>query len=372
MRNHPPGTLLSPEQRLDWLQLSAVETVGPITFRQLIDRYGSADVALRGLPHLIRRGGSHADIRIPPRAEASAWMEAAEAAGGCWVAWPEPGYPPLLREIVDAPPLVSIMGDTTLPTRPTVAIVGARNASANGRRVAQLLAKALGRSGMVVVSGLARGIDAAAHRAALATGTIAAVAGGFDRPYPEENAQLHRDIARQGLILAEDRPGTAPRASHFPRRNRLIAGLSLGVVVIEAAERSGSLITARSALDQGREVFAVPGSPLDPRSRGGNRLIKDGATLVEDVDDVLDALSISRLAQLRTQQEPMPAPSEESTDSARHRVLELLGPNPVTVDELVRQCQLSAPDVLAVLLESELAGHLERHPGNHVSKRYDK
>jgi len=252
--------------------------------------------------------------------------------------------------------------------------VGARNASANGRRFAQGLAHDLGRSGLLVVSGLARGIDAAAHRGALETGTLAVVAGGIDSVYPEENRDLHEAIAERGVIVAEMPVGTEPQARHFPRRNRLISGISMGVVVVEAALRSGSLITTRFALEQGREVFAVPGSPLDPRCRGTNDLIRRGAGLVEGAEDVLNVLQgqLHGLAAEPVRRSPPPILSDgninqNSLDQAQETVLEALGPSPVAVDELVRQCQLSPAIIATVLLELELAGRLERHPGNQIS-----
>jgi DNA processing protein len=365
---------LNPAERLDWLRLLRTENVGPITFYQLLQRFGSAAVALEALPGFARKGGRSTGIAICPRAEAEREVAALAKAGGRLVAWGEPDYPPALAVIDDAPPLISVVGDARLLQRRAIAVVGARNASANGRRFARDIAAELGRTGFLVVSGLARGIDAAAHQGALETGTLAVVAGGVDAVYPEENRALHEAIAERGVIAAELPIGTEPQARHFPRRNRIISGVSLGVLVVEAALKSGSLITARFALEQGREVFAVPGSPLDPRCRGANDLIRGGATLVEGVDDVLNALG-GQLSDPRRPVFTQPRgvaltdgnDTENQADSARAKVLEGLGPSPVLVDELVRQCQLSPAVVATVLLELELAGRLERQPGNRVT-----
>jgi DNA processing protein len=365
---------LNPAERLDWLRLLRTENVGPITFYQLLQRFGSAAAALEALPGFARKGGRSAGIAICSRADAEREVAALAKAGGRLVAWGEPDYPPALAVIDDAPPLISVVGDARLLQRRAIAVVGARNASANGRRFARDIAAELGRTGFLVVSGLARGIDAAAHQGALEAGTLAVVAGGVDAVYPEENRALHEAIAERGVIAAELPIGTEPQARHFPRRNRIISGVSLGVLVVEAALKSGSLITARFALEQGREVFAVPGSPLDPRCRGANDLIRGGATLVEGVEDVLNALG-GQLSDPRRPASTRPRgvalsdgnDTENQTDSARAKVLEGLGPSPVLVDELVRQCQLSPAIVATVLLELELAGRLERQPGNRVT-----
>jgi len=365
---------LNPAERLDWLRLLRSENVGPITFYQLLQRFGSAAVALEALPSFARRGGRSAGIAICSRVEAERELAALAKAGGRLVAWGEPDYPPALAVVDDAPPLISVVGDARLLQRRAVAVVGARNASANGRRFALDIAGELGRSGFLVVSGLARGIDAAAHQGALETGTLAVVAGGVNVVYPEENRPLHEAIAEHGVIAAELPVGTEPQARHFPRRNRIISGVSLGVLVVEAALKSGSLITARFGLEQGREVFAVPGSPLDPRCRGANDLIRGGATLVETVEDVVNALG-GQLSEPRLPAHIRPATtpltdgndSGNQADAARTKVLEGLGPSPVLVDELVRQCQLSPAIVATVLLELELAGRLERQPGNRVT-----
>ncbi len=364
---------LNPAERLDWLRLIRSENVGPVTFYQLLARFGSAEAALAALPEIARRGGRARPLSIFPRAAAEREMQQLQAAGARFVAWGEPDYPAALAAIDDAPPLISARGDTSFFTRSAMAVVGARNASANGRRFARDIAMQLGQHGLLVVSGLARGIDAAAHDGALASGTVAVLAGGIDRDYPDDNRGLHEQIAERGVLIAELPVGTEPQARHFPRRNRIISGCSLGVLVVEAALRSGSLITARFALEQGRDVFAVPGSPLDPRCRGANDLIRNGAILCETVDDIMRELQ-PRLAstlgerkrEAYTSAESV-APGESELAQTRSRLVELLSPTPVPVDELVRQCHLSTALVVTILLELELAGRIERHPGNQVS-----
>ena len=368
--------ILDESERIDWLRLIRSENVGPVTFFHLLRHYGSARAALDALPALAKRGGKRG-IRICPADVAEREIEAAEAVGARLVAHGEPEYPRGLAAIEDAPPLFALLGDGSLVRRPMVAVVGARNASANGRRLAKALAEELGAAGVTVVSGLARGIDAAAHSGALESGTAAVIAGGIDVVYPAENLKLHQEIAAKGALLAESPPGTKPTARHFPRRNRLISGLSLGVVVVEAAPRSGSLITARMALEQGREVFAVPGSPLDPRARGANNLIRQGALLTETAEDVLQALAGQLSAPLAeppvgefdpmASRDPERGQMRDPSDTSKKNIVELLSPSPVAVDELIRQCQVSAALVAVVLLELELAGRLERHPGGRVS-----
>jgi DNA processing protein len=369
----PAPRTLNPAERLDWLRLIRSENVGPVTFYQLLSRFGSAEAALAALPEIARRGGRGRALSICPRATAERELQQLHAAGARLVAWGEPDYPAALAALDDAPPLISVKGETKLFARNALAIVGARNASANGRRFARDIALQLGQTGLLIVSGLARGIDGAAHDGSLGTGTVAVVAGGIDQVYPEENRRLHEQIAESGLIVAEMPVGTEPQARHFPRRNRIISGCSLGVLVIEAALRSGSLITARFALEQGREVFAVPGSPLDPRCRGTNDLIRNGAILTETADDIMRELQprLSQALSERKREAFSPAesigPSDSELTQARERLVELLSPTPVAVDELVRQCQLSAALVVTILLELELAGRIERHPGNQVS-----
>jgi DNA processing protein len=345
----------------------------------MLRRFGSARAALDALPRLARRGERTATVAAPTRAAVEAELAALHRAGAHLVCWGEPGYPSALAAIEDAPPILTVLGEAQLLQRPMIAMVGARNASANGRRLARDLASELGRGGLVVISGLARGIDAAAHLGSLETGSVAVVAGGVDIVYPAENRGLYDALARQGAIAAELPLGTEPQARHFPRRNRIISGMALGVVVVEAAARSGSLITARFALEQGREVFAVPGSPLDPRARGCNELLRRGATLTETAEDVLSQLG-SQLAAAEPIRRPPPIAADVATrlpappadepaedDAGLELILERLGPTPVPVDELVRQCQMSAAAVATLLLELELAGRIERHPGNLVS-----
>jgi len=361
---------LTERERIDWLRLSRSENVGPITFRHLIGRYGSAAEALARLPELARRGGRRRPIRVPEVAAAEAELARLAAHGGRLLAAAEPDYPAALAAIDDRPPLIAVAGDAGLLARPCIAVVGARNASAAGRAFARRLAADLGQAGFVVVSGLARGIDGAAHRAALATGTAGVVAGGIDVVYPAEHAELQAEIAAAGCLVAEQPFATVPQARHFPRRNRLISGLALGVVVVEAALKSGSLITARLAGEQGRLVFAVPGSPLDPRARGANRLIRDGAELVESAADVVRALTpmIDRPWPLS---EPVgPALGEPDTGDDDLDPRQVIGPTPVELDWLIRDLGRPAAEILGLILEWELAGRVERHAGNRVSAVY--
>lgn len=367
----------SAADRHDWLRLIRSENVGPITFRQLLRRYGSAAAALDALPGLAERGGKRR-IRIAAPAEATREIEALGALGGRHLFWGEPDYPQALAMLDDAPPALSIKGTVGLLGRPKVAVVGARNASASGRKLAADLARGLGAAGLVVVSGLARGIDGAAHAASLDSGTIAVLGGGLDIVYPPENAELQARIGEAGLLLAEMPVGTQPLAQHFPRRNRLISGLSYGVVVVEAALKSGSLITARFALEQGREVFAVPGSPLDARAGGPNDLIKRGAHLTERAEDVLAVVrpmldrplaeppGQDRLQGLLPLGGPPQAPDERVLAAARTKIAELLSPTPTALDDLVRLSGLSPELVLVALLELELAGKAQRLPGQRV------
>jgi DNA processing protein len=376
MLDGAPDTL-NPQERLDWLRLIRTENVGPVTFHQLLQRHGSAAAALAALPELARRGGRR-NFTICSRDQAERELTAVHKLGARLVAWGEPEYPANLAPLDDAPPLITVLGRPELLVRKSIAMVGARNASASGQRFAREMAYDLARAGFIVTSGLARGIDAAAHGGALAQGTVAVVGGGADVVYPEENRGLYDEIVEQGAVVAESPVGTVPQARHFPRRNRLISGMSVGVVVIEAALKSGSLITARFAAEQGRDVFAVPGSPLDPRCRGTNDLIRNGATLVEGAEDVLSALiGVGGMGGRRGTEAPKrrygPQPPPETTpkelDEAEISLTGLLGPTPVPVDELLRQCHLSPSIIATVLLELELAGRLDRHPGGLVSLR---
>jgi DNA processing protein len=361
--------------RIDHLRLIRTEGVGPVTFRRLIDRYHSPAAALDALPRLARAGGKATAPTTITAAEAERELERTNALGGRMVLLGDPDYPPLLAMLDDAPPCLIMSGDIGLALQRCVAAVGGRNASANGQRMAENLAAELAVT-VVVVSGLARGIDTAAHNGAMRTGrTIAVIAGGIDQPYPPENADLHRRIGDTNLLITESPIGTVPQARHFPRRNRIIAGLSLGVVVVEAALRSGSLITARIAQEEGREVFAVPGSPLDPRARGGNDLIRQGAMLVETAADILDNLPMQPTPiqpGKRGFSEPEMAFSyepgaPESPPEARSQILSLLSPEPTMVDDLVRRCHLTPSVTMAVLLELELAGRVETLPGSRVA-----
>ena len=361
---------LSDAERRNWLRLSRTQNVGPVTFAQLIARFGSAGAALKEIPRLAKRGGGDA-LRIPSEDDAAHELDALAELGGRMVASCEPDYPHGLAAAEPAPPLISVLGKVELLQREMIAIVGARNASALGRKLAGMLARDLGASGLVVVSGLARGIDAAAHEAALPIGTCAVLAGGVDNIYPPENAGLYESIRNQGCVVSEMPLGQTPQARHFPRRNRIISGLARGVVVVEAAEGSGSLITARFALEQGREIFAVPGSPLDPRAKGTNRLLREGATLVECAEDIVVVLRPMLGREFGEPERglgPLPDQSDEAAvDRLRAKVEEALGPAPVPVDELVRQTGAPIGAVLTILLELELAGRIARHPGNQVS-----
>ncbi|MGV8939674.1 MAG: DNA-processing protein DprA [Allorhizobium sp.] len=369
------GIALSDKQRIAWLRLIRSDNVGPATFRDLINHFGSAETALAMLPELSQRGGSTRTIRIASESDAIRELETARKFGARFVGIGEPDYPPALRQIDGAPPLLAMKGNLAAATLPAVGIVGSRNASISGAKFASQIAIATGRAGYAVISGLARGIDAAAHRASLETGTIAAMAGGLDRPYPPENIGLLDEICSgQGLAISEMPFGWEARARDFPRRNRLIAGVALGVVVVEAARRSGSLITARLAADFGRLVFAVPGSPLDQRCHGTNQLLKDGAIVTTGAEDVLEALApLSQIVQFSPPEaeepldegnRPMIPPPD---DNDRAVIVDALGPTPVEVDDIIRHTGLAASSVYLVLLELDIAGRLHRHPGGMVS-----
>jgi len=361
---------LTEDQRIDWLRLIRTENVGPRTFRTLLDQFGSAGAAVRLLPELARRGGRSL-VNIPGRDQAEAEIEEAARMGVRYVALGEPGYPKLLREIDDAPPLIALRGNAAIFEKPAVAIVGARNASLAGTRYAGQLAREFAEAGFAVVSGLARGIDAAAHRASLSFGTVAVLAGGHARPYPAEHKDLLEAMIEEGAAISEMPHRWEPRAHDFPRRNRLVSGLAIGVVVVEAAERSGSLITARLAGEQGREVFAVPGSPSDPRAGGTNRLIKQGAMLVTSAADVIENLKPMLGTPLASaMREPAVAIQTSAApggDELRERIVAMLSTAPVVLDDLVREANAGAGDVQIALLELELAGRIERHGGGLIS-----
>ena len=370
----PKGIALTERQRIAWLRLIRSDNVGPATFRDLINHFGSAEAALSMLPELSARGGATRSIRIATEAEAYRELEAVQRFGARFVGIGEPDYPQALRQIDGAPPLLAVKGDLSILNRPAVGIVGSRNASISGAKFAAMIARDCGRAGYTVVSGLARGIDTAAHRASLNTGTIAAMAGGLDQPYPPENVGLLDEIWNgYGLAVSEMPFGWEPRARDFPRRNRLIAGISLGVAVVEAAFRSGSLITARMAGEFGRLVFAVPGSPLDPRCHGTNGLLKDGAMIVTSPEDVVEALAPLAQPDLFS----LPSAEEPKRESGRivlppdetdrTLVIDALGPTPVEVDDIIRHTGLSASAVYLVLLELDMAGRLHRHAAGQVS-----
>lgn len=369
-----PEQRLSDTQRLAWLRLLRSENVGPATFLALVNQFGGAQAAIDALPDLSRRGGRTQAIRLCSIDDAAAELSRARGIGAHLVAHGECGYPPALAHADGSPPLIYVKGRLELAEMPIVSIVGARNGSAAGQKFTRQIANALGLDGFVIASGLARGIDTAAHTASLDNGTIAVVAGGIDIVYPPENADLQAAIGERGLLVSERAPGYTPRAKDFPRRNRLISGIALGVVVIEAAQRSGSLITARLAGEQGREVFAVPGSPLDPRAAGTNNLLKQGATLVTGPEDIIEALapmlgrpapSPRELSSHGEQEVPRPLPDIGQTE--RDRVIEALGPSPIDIDEIIRCTGIETRKVHIILLELDLAGRLQRHPRQLVS-----
>jgi len=354
------------EDLVDRLRLLRTPGIGPVTFRQLMRRFGTATAALGAVPDLARRGGGKAPP-IRSREEAEREIARVDKLGARFLALGQGLYPRLLAEMEDAPPLLVARGQAGLLDRQAVAIVGARNASAAACRFGRGLAHDLGRYDVVVVSGLARGIDSAAHDGALESGTIGVIAGGIDIFYPPENQARQEALFERGLVLAEMPPGTEPRARHFPYRNRIIAGLSAGTVVVEAAPRSGSLITARLAAEAGREVMAVPGSPLDPRAQGCNQLIRDGATLVQSATDVMEAVR-QPISRVRATTDSY-SPEEPDGDDAATQVEDLLGPSPVPVDEIIRLSGAPSGAVQMALLELDLAGRLDRHAGGKVSLR---
>ncbi|CAN7264792.1 DNA-processing protein DprA [Neorhizobium sp. LjRoot104] len=370
------GIALTERQRIAWLRLIRSDNVGPATFRDLINHCGSAENALAMLPELSARGGATRAIRIAGVQEAERELEAADRFGARFVGIGEPDYPPALRQIEGAPPLLAMKGELSAATRPSVGVVGSRNASISGAKFAAMIARDCGRAGYTVTSGLARGIDTSAHRASLETGTIAVLAGGLDQPYPPENVPLLDEITEgAGLAVSEMPFGWEPRARDFPRRNRLISGISLGLVVVEAAERSGSLITARMATDFGRLVFAVPGSPLDPRCHGTNGLLKQGAIVTTGSADVIEALA--PLSQLDLFNGPVVEEPKKFSDilppndDDRAIIVSALGPTPVEVDDIIRHTGLPASTVYLILLELDLAGRLHRHVGGLVSIAMD-
>lgn len=368
-------TAFSIEEKLDWLRLSRTNNVGPITFYKLLEIYGTATKALEALPELSKKGGRKKPLIAPDISKITREYEALQKLGGDIICAGEPAYPLALAATDDAPPVLSYIGDITLTRAPCLAMVGARNASLNGKKFARKIAKELGQSGQIIVSGLARGIDTNAHEGALETGTIAVVAGGIDVIYPRENTDLYEQIKQRGLVIAESPLGMEPIARHFPKRNRIVSGLSTGVVVIEATIKSGSLITARMAGEQGRDVYAVPGYPLDPRAQGPNKLIQDGAVLITRTQDILNAINTygggKALRDYAVQETPSFSiveniDDEKTAEDINSILMENLSQMPVGVDELSRTCHISIPSMQMALLEMELAGRLQRLPGNRV------
>jgi DNA processing protein len=404
MAKKPKAPKLSDEERFDWLRLIRSENVGPRTFRALLNNCGSARAALEALPELARRGGAARPIRVASAEEIERELEAAGRLGVRFVALCEPDYPPVLRQIDSAPPVLALAGREEALQQPAVAIVGSRNASAAGLTFADRLARGLGRAGYVVVSGLARGIDQRVHAASLETGALGVLAGGHAKPYPSEAVPLIERMVEFGAVVSEMPIEWEPRGRDFPRRNRIVSGLSLGTVVVEAARGSGSLITAKFALEQNRQVFAAPGSPLDPRAEGTNDLLKQGATICTSVDDVLASLEptlssdvFASLEEGGGDNEPMwgeqslfgvdpqatprsrpgeefnnPVgacrPSDEGGD-ARDRIVALLGPSPISLDELARAAEASTREVRVAVMELELAGRIEFSGGDRVALR---
>lgn len=364
---------LSDIERTARLRLIRSENVGPITFFKLLERYGSAKDALLALPALVKKGGRKKPPKIHPLGEAEDELDKLAAMGGTMICWGEHEYPPLLAHIDDAPPVLFIRGHTHLLRKRCVGVVGSRNASINGRRFAQMTASTLGGAGYLVVSGMARGIDTAAHQGALQSGTIAVLGGGVDIVYPRENQTLYNELLEVGAVVSEVPLGTTPQARHFPRRNRIISGMARAIVVLEAGAKSGSLITARMALEQGREVFAVPGPPQDPRVKGCNSLIREGAYLTESADDVLRLLAEMTDSAFEERRRKVvdgitaKAIDEKEVSKDRTKIHQALGYGPTDIDDIVRDTGASPASVSIVLLELELAGRLERQHGNKVS-----
>ncbi len=372
--------VLSDKEKFNWLRLIRTENVGPITFSKLLVRFGSAGKALEALPSLSANGGRKNPLVACEESIVIEELNNIEKYGARLIAKCEPDYPYLLKQLEDAPPMITVLGNVDLLQEKCCAIVGTRNASINGRKMAQMMAKSLGLDGYNIVSGLARGIDTCAHQASVETGTIAVVAGGIDVVYPKENEALYAAIAEKGAIVAESPFGTQPQARHFPKRNRIISGLSLGCLVVEANLKSGSLITARMTLEQNRELFCVPGSPLDPRAKGTNKLLQENsAHLVVDTQDVLNILNSLRVSPLFESTDEfdmsdfgslspvIDVVEKDDVEQLREEICMHLDTTPVHVDELIRSCKAPIPQILSILLELELAGRLERHTGNKVN-----
>ena len=368
-----PQKDLSESEKISWLRLFRTENVGPITFYRLVELYNTPEKALEALPELAKRGGRKKPLIAPSEADVMHEYEALKKMGGDIITAACASYPLALASTDDAPPVLSYFGDITLAQKNCIGMVGSRNASINGRKFTEKLSKDLGQRKIIIASGLARGIDTAAHKGSLETGTIAVVAGGIDVIYPEENAGLYEQIKEQGLILAESPLHQKPFAQSFPKRNRIVSGLSTGVVVVEANMRSGSLITARLAGEQGRDVYAVPGHPMDPRAAGTNHLIREGATLVRSSEDIVENLLDFSGNAMRepdynnvTPFDPPVDIVSETPENAADLILENLSFTPLGVDELIRSCHLSVGIVQTILLELELAGRVKRLPGNRV------
>ena len=365
--------ILNDQERLNWLRLIRSENVGPATFRDLLARYKTAENALTALPDLAKRGGAAARIKICSEADAEREYQACNHFNARFIAMCEPDYPRYLRMADHCPPLLCVKGSSQTLNKKSIGIVGSRNASILGCKIAQKFASELGSENYVIVSGLARGIDANAHKASLESGTVAAFAGGIDKIYPEENADLVQQIlANNGTIISEMPLGWQARARDFPRRNRIIMGLSMGILVVEAAKRSGSLITARLANEAGRLVFAIPGSPLDPRSQGTNQLIQQGAILVTDIDDMLENLTPMNEPQLpydsfNEEDVNSSEPTHDINNTMRDQIISSLTASPVEIDDIIRFTGTKAGEVQLVLLELTMAGRLERHSANRVS-----
>jgi len=367
---HQPLPLQTEEETIAWLRLVRSEGIGPVTFYSLLDKFGSASEVLYAIPDFAKKSGRKKPLAIFTEEKALKEYTFLKNYGARLVLANDINYPEALKALSDAPPVLSVKGIASL-NQPTLAIVGARNASLNGQNFAAKIAKDLGNFGWSIASGLARGIDTAAHKGALETGTIAIVAGGIDHIYPPKNARLYYQIAEKGIIVSEAPFGTLPQASFFPRRNRIISGISRGVVIIEAALKSGSLITARTALDQGREILVVPGAPFDPRSQGCNCLIRQGATLIQSAEDILESLSpqfIFPSALDSLQSIDVPSTSSDLDLASAHKIiLKNLNYSPIGLDELAQQCQMCPKTMRFALLELELAGELQRYPGNRVA-----
>jgi DNA processing protein len=362
---------LDDAEKIAWLRLIRTDNVGPITFYNLLQTYGSAVKAIEALPSLARRGGRLKNLIVADAGNVLKEMDRLHQIGGEFIYAADSSYPLSLAATEDAPPVLSILGNKKLLNLPAIGMVGARNASLNGRKFAEKIAGELGRGGQMITSGLARGIDTSAHIGALPTGTIAVVAGGIDIIYPPENEKLYQGIIKDGCVVAESPLSMEPISRHFPRRNRIISGLSTGVLVVEATLKSGSLITARMAAEQGRDVYAVPGHPFDPRAAGPNKLIQDGATLIQSADDILEHIGGFHGSDISLQEAPQSpwmaqVMDEKDADEIRDIILQNISTTPVTVDELVRNCHLTIPSTQMVLLELELAGRLQRLPGNRI------